>query len=306
MEDSRWGIIFCPRGRKHRIHKEWDAMRSYLTEKGVLYDFVQSEGPESVERLASMLASNGYKTIIVVGGDSALNKALNGILSQGEEARKSIALGVIPNGMVNDFAHFWGFEDGHYKQSIDWLVKKRIRKVDVGVCTCEGELRKSRFFFNCVNVGLVANIMSLKRRTKKIFGLSGLSYLTSIFLLLFQRKEHKMRMRVNQEEINRSIMTVCIGSAKGYGQTPSAVPYNGMLDVSIVSHPELTKTFEAIWMLLRGSFLNHKAVKSYRTKSVQIYDKGKAKLSLDSSEWVDAVAPINVSVRQEWVNFIIP
>ena len=113
-------------------------------------------------------------------------------------------------------------------------------------------------------------------------------------------------MRVNQEEINRSIMTVCIGSAKGYGQTPSAVPYNGMLDVSIVSHPELTKTFEAIWMLLRGSFLNHKAVKSYRTRSVQIYDKGKAKLSLDSSEWVEAVAPINVSVRQEWVNFIIP
>ena len=259
-------------------------MRSYLTEKGVLYDFVQSEGPESVERLAGMLASNGYKTIIVVGGDSALNKALNGILSQGEEARKSIALGVIPNGMVNDFAHFWGFEYGHYKQSIDWLVKKRIRKVDVGVCTCE----------------------SLKRKTKKIFGLSGLSYLTSIFLLLFQRKEHKMRMRVNQEEINRSIMTVCIGSAKGYGQTPSAVPYNGMLDVSIVSHPELTKTFEAIWMLLRGSFLNHKAVKSYRTRSVQIYDKGKAKLSLDSSEWVEAVAPINVSVRQEWVNFIIP
>ena len=79
MESSRWGIIYCPKEGVRHIHKEWEAIRSYLTEKHVLYDFVQSEGPKSVERLASMLASNGYSTIIVVGGDAALNRALNGI-----------------------------------------------------------------------------------------------------------------------------------------------------------------------------------------------------------------------------------
>ena len=57
------------------------------------YDFVQSEGPKSVERLAAMLASNGYTTIVIVGGDAALNRALNGVLSQGEEVRRSVAFG---------------------------------------------------------------------------------------------------------------------------------------------------------------------------------------------------------------------
>ena len=45
MEPSRWGIIYCPKDGVRHIHKEWEAIRSYLTEKGVLYDFVQSEGP---------------------------------------------------------------------------------------------------------------------------------------------------------------------------------------------------------------------------------------------------------------------
>ena len=42
------------------------------------YDYVQSEGFGSVERLAKILANNGYRTIVIVGGDGALNDAING------------------------------------------------------------------------------------------------------------------------------------------------------------------------------------------------------------------------------------
>lgn len=247
MEPSRWGIIYCPKDGVRHIHKEWEAIRSYLTEKGVLYDFVQSEGPKSVERLAAMLASNGYTTIIIVGGDAALNRALNGVLSQGEEVRRSVAFGVIPNGWGNDFAHFWGFEEDNYKQTIDWLIKRRIRKVDVGYCVPERmEDSHPRFFLNCVNVGLVANIMNIKHKTRRFWGMLTLSHLSSMFLLLFQRMEHKMHFKVNLDDIDKSVMTVCIGSARGYGQTPSGVPYNGLLDVSVVSHPEISQMVEAL------------------------------------------------------------
>ena len=43
-----------------------------MDSKGVDYDYVQSEGFGSVERLAGILANNGYTTIVVVGGDGAL------------------------------------------------------------------------------------------------------------------------------------------------------------------------------------------------------------------------------------------
>jgi hypothetical protein len=53
--------------------------------------------------------------------------------------------------------------------------------------------------------------------------------------------EYKMKLKINSEVIERKVMTVCIGSGPGYGQTPNAVPYNGMLDVSVVYHPEMVQ-----------------------------------------------------------------
>lgn len=307
MEPSRWGLIYCPKDGVHHVHKHWESIRAYLTEKGVQYDFVQSEGTPSVERLAAMLASNGYDTIVIVGGDAALNHALNGILSLGDEIRQKVSLGVIPNGWGNDFAHFWGFDEDDYKSTIDSLIVHRIRKVDVGYCVTErtGE-DKPRYFLNCVNVGLVANIMNIKHKTRRFWGLLTLSHLSSVFLLIFQRMEHKMHLKVNQDVIDRKVMTVCVGSARGYGQTPSGVPYNGMLDVSVVAHSEVRQLIEALWMLFQGRFLNHKAVKSYRTRKVEFYDNGKAMVSLDGAVWHEASTPMKIGIHQEWVNFMIP
>lgn len=307
MESSRWGIIYCPKEGVRRVHKHWEAIRSYLTEKGVSYDFVQSEGTPSVERLAAMLAANGYGTIVIVGGDSALNHALNGILSLGDDVRKKVALGVIPNGWGNDFARFWGFDEDDYKSTIDSLIAHRIRKVDVGYCIMtDVKESKPRYFLNCVNVGLVAGIMNIKHKTRRFWGMLTLSHLSSMFLLIFQRMEHRMHLKVNQDIIDRKVMTVCIGSARGYGQTPSGVPYNGLLDVSVVAHSEVRQLMEALWMLFQGRFLNHKAVKAYRTKKVEFYDNSRAMVSLDGAVWQEASTPMEIGIHQEWINFMIP
>ena len=43
-----------------------------------------------------------------------------------------------------------------------------------------------------------------------------------------------------------SLMAVAIGSGRGYGLTPSAVPYNGWLDVSFVYRPELRQLISGL------------------------------------------------------------
>ena len=148
--------------------------------------------------------------------------------------------------------------------------------------------------------------MNIKHKTRRFWGMLTLSHLASMFLLLFQRMEFKMHLKVNLDEIDKRVMTVCVGSARGYGQTPSGVPYNGLLDVSVVSHPEMRQMVEALWMLFRGRFLNHKAVKSYRTRRVDFLDDGKAMVSLDGAVWEEGEAPMRVGIHQEWMNFIIP
>ena len=102
---DKWGIIYNPKAGTRKVRKRWDEIRGYIESFGVDFDYVHSEGYGSVERLARTLANNGYRTIVVVGGDGALNDALNGILSSSVENKTDIALGIIPNGIGNDFAH---------------------------------------------------------------------------------------------------------------------------------------------------------------------------------------------------------
>lgn len=303
--NERWGILYCPKGNGSKLRNR---IQRILDERQVQYDFVQSESSDSVERLVTMLIHNGYKTIIVMGGDSALNDAVNCLMQVERAQRDQIALGVIPNGLLNDFARYWNFKEGNLEQTVDWLLKRRVRRVDLGCIRYtdkQGEQRH-RYFLNCVNVGLIADVMNLRRQARSLLGSRRLSFIVSIFLMIFHRMEYKMNIRINSDTVNRKVMTMCIGSGPGYGQTPSAVPYNGMLDVSLVYHAEVLQVFAGLWLLITGRFLNHRSVHPYRTREVVVEEAKHARVGVDGRLLATPVGAYRITVEQEVVNFLIP
>ena len=225
------------------------------------------------------------------------------------EERERITLGVIPNGVLNDFAHFWGFDESRQEQTIVWLKQKRVRRVDVGCIRYENKKneRCRRYFLNCVNIGMVANIMSLRRRMRHLFISRTISFILSCFLLLFQRMDYLMSLKINTDSIKQRLMTVCIGNAQGYGQTPNAVPYNGLLDVSIVSQPKMLQAMEGMYLLLRDKILNHRNVMPYRTQELRGQIAEHTPVSVDGRLLNGTpVGTFTVGVEKEVINFIIP
>lgn len=306
IKDERWGIIYNPKAGTRKTQKRWDKIRLYMEERGVLFDYLQSEGYGSVERLARMLANNGYRTIVVVGGDGAINDAVNGIMTSSVERKDEIALGIIPNGMGNDFAKYWGLDEDDYKQAVDWIINRRLRKIDVGrVGYCNESVCSTRYFVNAMYIGLGARMVWISNGTRRFWGMQWLSFLSSMILLLFERKLYRVHLKLNGEHIRGKIMTVCIGSARGYGLTPSAVPYNGWLDVSVVYRPQLLQLLSGLVLLLRGRLLNHKTVKPYRTRKVKVLRAMNADVSLDG-RILHEECPLEVRIVPEGLTLIIP
>lgn len=305
VKETRWGILYCPKGRNS---KQREKIQRVLDESQVQYDFVQSESSDSVERLMTMLIHNGYKTIVIAGGDSALNDAVNCLMKEEKQVRDGIALGVIPNGMVNDFARYWNFKEGNLEQTVAWLKKQRVRKVDLGCIRYTNKQGEQchRYFLNCVNIGLIADIMNLRRQTRSLLGSRTLSFIVSIFLMIFHRMDYKMHLKINSDAISRKVMTLCVGSGPGYGQTPSAVPYNGMLDVSVVYHAEIMQVLAGLWLLITGRFLNHRSVHPYRTREVQVEEAKHALVGVDGRLLGTPTGPYRISIEQEVINFLIP
>lgn len=305
VDPEKWGIIYNPKAGTRKVQKRWKEIKAYMDEKKVAYDYVQSEGFGSVERLSRILAENGYQTIVIVGGDGALNDAVNGIMQSKAENKENIALGIIPNGIGNDFAQYW--EIGmDYKKAIECIRTHRRRKIDVGYCTYfDGETHQTRYFVNAANIGLGARIVKITDQTKRFWGVKFLSYTAALFLLLFERKLYRMHLKINEDHIRGRIMTVCVGSARGYGQTPSAVPYNGWLDVSLIYRPAIRELISGLWMLMQGRILNHKLVKSYRTRKVKVLRAQNATADLDG-RLLPKQFPLEIGILPEKLTLIIP
>lgn len=132
-----------------------------------------------------------------------------------------------------------------------------------------------------------------------------LSYVAALFSLIFERKLYRMHLRINDEHIRGRIMTVCVGSALGLGtdsecrtlqrlagcirHLPSGIPANhfGIVDAD------------------SGRILNHKMVKSYRTRKVKVLRAQNASVDLDG-RLLARHFPLEIGVLSEKTTLIIP
>ena len=302
-------ILYCPNhwglGRQK---KKRELITSALDSAGLQYDFVQSESAESVGRLVTMMADNGYTTIVICGGDSAISSAVNSLMHSEQSIRQQVRIAIIPNGVMNDFADFWGLTKDDISLSIAAIAKGRTRRVDVG-CLRYRDRRgteQHRYFINCLNIGLVAALQRLRQRTRSFFGSRTISYISSLLLIVTQRLDYHMHFRINGEDEQRRVMTMCIGNAQGYGQTPNAVPYNGLLDVSVVRNAPVLQLFAGIRLFLSRRFLMHRGVHPYRTRQVDIISAPTAPVALDGHYLGQLQGDYTVTVQAEQVNLIIP
>lgn len=301
------GIIYCPFHSPYEdAARRRERIETLLRNYEVEYDIVQSEQQQSVSRLVTMMINNGYDNIIIIGGDSALNDAVNCLMKVEKHVREKISLGVIPNGVFNDFATFWGFSRKNIEQAVKAIKNHRIRTVDVGCLRYidKESQEQQQYFLNCVNVGLLARIHALRQNTRKALFSRKLSFAVSLVMMLFQRMAYEMKYTINGTTENHRVMTMCIGSAWGYHQTPSAVPYNGMLDVTIVRRSGLTQLINGIYLFLRGEMLNHKRIRLYRTTKVEIEGRD-LPVSVDGRQIHTSSAPLRIDIEKEEINFII-
>ena len=153
----------------------------------------------------------------------------------------------------------WNIGESDYKRAIDYIIAGRTRKIDVGCCrytTDEGE--QVRYFMNVVNIGLSANIVGIANKKVKAPFAKYLSHARAMMLMLLHRNSYNIKMRLNNQTVENSFMMLCIGNARGYGMTPSAVPYNGYLDVSAIKYPKFFGLVQGIYMLLKRRIMNYK------------------------------------------------
>ena len=257
VEPNKWGIVYNPRSGLQRFaRKRWKAIREYIVSRHIPFEYNIPQDYMTAEEIARGYANRGFKTIVAVGGDGIVSDVVNGIMKSDLEDKSSVAIGIIPNGIGNDFAGFWGLTSD-YKDAIEAIISRRTRRI-------------------------------------------------ALFVILFLKKTYRTHLVINDEHLRGRVMTVCIGNAHGYGQTPSAVPYNGWLDVTVIYRPEKKlQILKGLWMSINGRLFNHKNVRIYRTKAVKVLRVKNAMTDVDGRIYKHGF-PLEIGILNEHLTIIIP
>ena len=178
----------------------------------------------------------------------------------------------------------------------------------MGCCTYQDDnIPQRRYFLNCINIGLGARLIKTTNEAAQIIGSRKLSIIPALISRIFERKQYNFSFKIETETVVDKYMSVCIGNCHGYGQTPNSVPYNGLLDLSLITRPQWWQLFEGFWLLGKGRFLNYKNVHPYRARQVIVNDVDKALVSLDGVVLQSKhPAPMKVGIEKEALNFIVP
>ena len=129
--------------------------------------------PGDAERLAFELAEKGHRIVIAAGGDGTVNEAVQGLTRHNltiADTSRHTALGVLPAGTMNVFAHELGLPKDIRKC---WAVvsQERMKEIDLWQAN-------EKYFVQLAGVGLDAEIVrATSWQMKKRFG--PLSYVIS-------------------------------------------------------------------------------------------------------------------------------
>ncbi|MDO8928469.1 MAG: diacylglycerol kinase family lipid kinase [Bacteroidota bacterium] len=270
----KWFVILNPHAGSGRGKKDRAKILKTLDEHGFEYELQVSKYQKHTIQLTIQAIGQGFRNLIIAGGDGTLNEAVNGIFSQTVCAPEEITIGMIPVGTGNDWIKTFGIPND-YNAAIKLLQKGDTMRQDVGrISFSENESAKTCYFANMAGFGFDAKVTEKTNRLKDK-GRKGISlYLQALGSSLWNYQAAKTQITIDGQEINELIFSVSTGIGKfnggGMMQAPGAVPNNGHFQVTIIRKIGLFGIIRNLTGLYSGKFIKDPRVSTHNAYHILI------------------------------------
>lgn len=279
-------VIVNPNSGSRKGLKDWDLIAKLLVQYGIKFDNVFTEHKIHAIELSRKAVLDGYRKIIVAGGDGTMNEVINGIFSQDKVPTDQVKIGMIPVGTGNDWGRMYDIPN-NYEEAIKILQNDKTFIQDTGKVTYKNTKIHTRYFVNMAGMGYDA-LVAQKTNTMKEQGKGGpFAYLINLFLGLIQYKfNHMMIVIDGVQKYNGKVFSVSIGICKynggGMMQLPNAVPNNGEFDITLIKKASKFKVITNIKNLYDGSFVKIPEVETFTGKKIEIVARPKHSVFLEA------------------------
>ena len=153
MENAdKWFAIVNPVAGSGRGLADWPQISKLLRDNHIVPEYAFTERKYHAIELAVEAVNNGFRKLIVVGGDGTIHEAVNGLFIQKAVPTQDVLLSVIAVGTGNDWIRMFGIPR-KYSEAIRAIVEGHSFLQDVGMISYyQSSYRQTRYMANVAGV----------------------------------------------------------------------------------------------------------------------------------------------------------
>lgn len=305
---DRWFVIVNPVAGSGRGLIDFPQISRLLRNDDIRHDAVFTEHKHHATELTVTAANQGYRKIIVIGGDGTLNEVVNGLFIQKAVEPREMLLAVIAVGTGNDWVRTFGIPQ-HYSEAIRAIREERSFLQDVGTVTyTESHYTQTRYMANVAGLGFDAHVISTFNHLKIKGYKGGWMYLYSILKSYFRYKSSGARIWVDDKVVFNDLMfSLAIGICKynggGVQQLPNALADDGLLDLTIIRPVHWWHIVFRLKKLFNGDIYQIGHVIHAQGRKVRI--EAAPSIQLETDGELMGGTPVEVNIRQRAIRVVV-
>ncbi len=284
VHNAEWLVIVNPNAGKGKGLKDWELISGLIKKENLSIKVKFTLARGHAAELTSEAVTEGWRKIIIVGGDGTLNEVVNGIFMNDTCPATDISLALIPVGTGNDWGKMFGIVPD-YEKAVRIISNGLTMLHDIGIVTYfDGNEKKKRYFINIAGLGFESVVV---RRTnyQKERGHSGKAiYFYNLLMSLLTYTNTGAEIIVDGEKKRAEVFSINVGNGRycggGMRQTPAAIPDDGLLDVTVINGIGKIEIIRRLKMLYDGTILSHPKIDGYRCRNLIVRS--------DSLMWTEA------------------
>lgn len=284
--DQRWFAIVNPVAGKGKGLTDWPIISTLLHEAGIQVDSLFTQRKYHATELAVYAVNNGYRKIIIIGGDGTIHETVNGLFIQNKVATQDVLLAVIAVGTGNDWIRMFGIPRT-YAYAVRSIVEGHTFLQDVGrMSYWESQVQQTRYLANVGGIGYDAAVCRGFNQLKDNGCRGNWLYVLSAFREAIRYRSRRAVITADGKQVfSGKLFSATIGICKytggGMSQTPYAIADDGLFDMTVIPKMNRIALFSRFNTLYNNNIYNITGINLFRAGKIEVHSDHPIRLEID-------------------------
>jgi len=239
--------------------------------------------PGHATELAKQAGEDGYDLVVALGGDGTVHEVVNGLMQVNAKHRP--ALGVVPIGSGNDFAHACGIPESA-SQAMALALSGKTLPVDLGLMTDENG--RQEYLDNSLGIGFDTVVGIRSHRLPLLRGF--LMYLVAVFqTIIFNSDPVRVKIESEEKTWEKEIFMLVLANGPreggGFLMAPSARPDDGILNYMIAEKVSRLMQLRLLPEFMKGTQESFQQIEMGEFKKLSLTANGPLYVHLDGETY---------------------